>query len=333
MAPYTSRRIFRKLIAACALSVAVIITPFFHSAWGQQLPIRCYDVQDGLAHSSVHAILQDSKGYLWFGTWEGLSRFDGFGFTNYGPRDGLGDPIINDLAEDRGGHLWIATNGDGVSLFIDDPQESPPGSKSIQGKAARRKFRSFAVGDSPASNRVNTFLFDSVGNLWCATDAGLYRAAAKSVRDISPSFEVIAPHSGPAEHTPAFADRQGRLWFGFHDELIEIIGGRIIRYDLDDGAGSAAITSISQDRKGRVIVANLLGVFEFVEPPDKLGRGNWNRLRVVLRPGQEVATVVTDSAGAIWLGTAKGLIKWEGGSQSLYTSAQGLSNDHVTTLY
>ncbi len=328
-----SRRIIGNLLLDSALCAAIFFMHAVGLAWGQQLPIHCYDVQDGLAHSSVHSILQDSKGYLWFGTWEGLSRFDGTRFTNYGTHDGLGDPIINDLAEDPGGHLWVATNGDGVSLFIDDPQESPLGITTRRGEATRRKFASFPVGASPESNRVNTFLFDSGGNLWCATDAGLYRAAASSVRETRPSFEVIVPHSGPAEHTPAFADRQGRLWFGLHDQLIEVTGGRIIKYAPGDGVGSAEITSISQDRNGRVIVANLLGVFEFMEAPDRLGDGKWNRLGLDLRRDQSVHSMLTDSTGAVWFGTANGLIKRERGRQALYTSAQGLSNDQVMALF
>ena len=54
----------------------------------QQLSLRHYDVPDGLAHSQVVAIRQDRKGYLWFSTWEGLSRFYGYRFTNYGVHDG-----------------------------------------------------------------------------------------------------------------------------------------------------------------------------------------------------------------------------------------------------
>lgn len=88
----------------------------------QQLPVRRYDVSDGLANSQVMAIRQDRKGYLWFGTWEGLSRFDGYRFTNYGVRDGLGHPVINDIIEDRHGRLWIATNGGGVARLLDDPR-------------------------------------------------------------------------------------------------------------------------------------------------------------------------------------------------------------------
>src|ERR1700730_13046429 len=94
----------------------------------QQLSIRHYDVSDGLAHSHVAAMHQDAKGYLWLATWEGLSRFDGFRFTNYTQRDGLGDPIINDITEDRKGNIWVATNGGGVVRLIDNP----PASSSVQ---------------------------------------------------------------------------------------------------------------------------------------------------------------------------------------------------------
>src|SRR5215831_17010608 len=89
----------------------------------QRLSTRHYDVSDGLAHGHVKAIHQDRKGYIWFGTQEGLSRFDGYRFTNYGERDGLGHVIINDINEDRHGRLWVATNGGGVSCLIDDPRE------------------------------------------------------------------------------------------------------------------------------------------------------------------------------------------------------------------
>src|SRR5215813_12788312 len=67
----------------------------------QQLSIRRYDTSDGLAHGIVTSIYQDAKGYLWFSTFEGLSRFDGYRFTNYDARDGLTHSIINHVTEDR----------------------------------------------------------------------------------------------------------------------------------------------------------------------------------------------------------------------------------------
>ncbi|MEO8522319.1 MAG: two-component regulator propeller domain-containing protein, partial [Acidobacteriota bacterium] len=70
-------------------------------------------VQDGLSQSSVQQILQDRKGLLWFGTQEGLNRYDGYRFTVHRARAQpgfLGDHDINALIEDTGGDLWVGTS-------------------------------------------------------------------------------------------------------------------------------------------------------------------------------------------------------------------------------
>ena len=85
----------------------------------QQLSMRRYNVANGLAHDQVTSLLEDSRGYLWIGTFEGLSRFDGSAFVSYGIDDGIGHYLINDLVEDPHGRLWVATNGGGVSMLND----------------------------------------------------------------------------------------------------------------------------------------------------------------------------------------------------------------------
>jgi len=81
--------------------------------------------EDGLAHSIVGAIFQDRKGYIWFGTAGGLSRFDGYRFTNYGKDDGLPSAVVTAITEDAKGQLWIGTTG-GIARLIDDPNEGSP---------------------------------------------------------------------------------------------------------------------------------------------------------------------------------------------------------------
>lgn len=60
----------------------------------ERLPITTYSIADGLVHSAVRCLHQDAKGYLWIGTAEGLSRFDGYRFTNYGLWNGLGHSLL-----------------------------------------------------------------------------------------------------------------------------------------------------------------------------------------------------------------------------------------------
>src|SRR5436853_4054211 len=78
----------------------LLIAPFILA---ERLPIKTYTIADGLARDYVSRIVRDSKGFLWFCTNEGLSRFDGYRFINYGIDQGLPSRLVNDLIETRDG--------------------------------------------------------------------------------------------------------------------------------------------------------------------------------------------------------------------------------------
>src|SRR5438876_10006106 len=88
----------------------------------ERLPLKSYTVADGLPNNVINKIVRDSRGFLWFCTGEGLSRFDGYAFTNYGVDQGLPHTAVNDFLEARNGELWVATNG-GLVLF--NPKGDP----------------------------------------------------------------------------------------------------------------------------------------------------------------------------------------------------------------
>src|SRR5580765_3228340 len=67
----------------------------------ERLPVKIYTTADGLARDQINRIVQDSHGFLWFCTVEGLSRFDGYRFTNYTTANGLPSGMVNDLLETR----------------------------------------------------------------------------------------------------------------------------------------------------------------------------------------------------------------------------------------
>ena len=90
---------------------SVLLLACVLGAYAEKLPLKLYTTADGLAHNSVNRIVRDSRGHLWFCTSEGISRFDGYEFHNYGRSDGLPHRIVNDVLETRSGELWIATAG------------------------------------------------------------------------------------------------------------------------------------------------------------------------------------------------------------------------------
>jgi ligand-binding sensor domain-containing protein len=99
----------RRGVLRLALLAALVLVPVGESA-AERLPVKAYTTDNGLAHNRVKRIVQDSRGFVWFCTADGLSRFDGHQFTNYRVDEGLPAPSINDLVETTDGVYWVATN-------------------------------------------------------------------------------------------------------------------------------------------------------------------------------------------------------------------------------
>jgi len=129
---------------------------FMYTATAQQWVIKKYTVNDGLADSYVLGICQDSQGFLWIGTANGLSRFDGKEFINYSYAEGLPNPVVDVVYEDHQKRLWVGTRRGIVEL-------------------KDHTCIAYPVSD----HQVITFVFEikelSRNNLMACTDKGLYR--------------------------------------------------------------------------------------------------------------------------------------------------------------
>ncbi|MDZ7636170.1 MAG: hypothetical protein U5L72_17710 [Bacteroidales bacterium] len=82
----------------------------------QTYPFREYNIDDGLPQSETMAFFQDSRGYIWVSTRNGLARFDGHTFIPYLRKDGLPSNIVTRVIEDRGGTIWAFTSN-GLARF------------------------------------------------------------------------------------------------------------------------------------------------------------------------------------------------------------------------
>jgi ligand-binding sensor domain-containing protein/two-component sensor histidine kinase len=310
---------FRKIFL-----VSLCFSVFFTIVRAEKLPFKIYNVADGLAHNNILSIYQDRKGFLWFGTFEGLSLFDGYSFINYGESDGLPNSFVNYVTEDPQGRLWVATNGGGIAHLIDNP-----------GKNDRAKFVSFKIrevnktSDSPV-NKVNHILFDKNNNLWCLTDWGLYRA---KVSDAQLKFETII-EKNTSDSNAAFEDADGSLWFGVADELIEIRNSKIINHGtIGKIPANNLITGITRDHNGQLLISDLYNLFEF--PPQINGKMFDIHLRKALlkrNTNAWIRTLFADETGGIWLGTTAGLVNYVDDGQSEYKTENGLSADNVRVI-
>ena len=307
----------RAIIERTCKTTPLLFLLFGISVGAQILPIKTFTISDGLAHNNILQIFQDSKGYLWIATAEGLSRFDGYTFKNYGKAQGLGGSYINDVTADRDGRLWVAISDGGIARLIDEPGETETG----------MKFVSYSIYTDPKANNVNRMVFDADGRMWCATEAGVFRGKALEVAN--GDFDFIAPDTQPIPSREAFRDRKGRLWFGLDRRILKIAGGKTEYYELElQEEGNTFLTGITEDKGGRLFASTGLAVYEFVEET-----AQFQRVGLSLGEDQTVSTINRADDGGLWVGTNKGLIHYRDGRQAIYTAENGLASDFVTAIY
>jgi signal transduction histidine kinase/ligand-binding sensor domain-containing protein len=319
----------------CAAGLALCGT-----AHAQRLAVRSYDVTDGLAHGVVISLHQDVRGYLWLATYEGVSRFDGYHFTNYGAPEGLGHFVVNDIASDREGRVWAALNGAGVVRLLDEPagvDTIDPRAGAAPGGTRRFTIYLIEPGERRPANAVNRILFDTDNRLWCVTDAGLYRARDPQVAD--GAFERVVAGAVPYFNNAAFADNRGRLWFGVGKQVIQVASGRmttsIPARDTDQALRDIPawkdIHTIIQNDHGRILAAETTGIYEYVEPVD--GRnGTWRRWPIEMPYAHGIRTMIPAGGGSVWLGTDGGLIRYASDASTHYTTDNGLNSNRVRAL-
>jgi len=165
------------------------------SCYGQYY-FKHYQVDDGLVHNAVTAVIQDSAGLIWVGTRGGLNRFDGYSFKAYkNNKDqfgSLGNDVINCIAEDKNRMIWIAT---GKGIFKYNPYKEVLTELEIVPK-----------------EYTNNLVVDRDNNLWFLIKFSLYKyiQAENRVEDLKIKASCIA------------LDSSMNLWMGDNDGNIHI---------------------------------------------------------------------------------------------------------------
>ena len=189
-----------------ALDPQKALTQYVHNAW---------QTDHGLPQNSVQAVLQTRDGYLWFGTQEGLVRFDGEHFEIFDRSNtaALGHNDVTALLEDRLGRLWVGTNGFGLTWLKDGV------------------FTRFTAQNPLSDEFVTALCEDSRGTMWIGTkDHGILGFADGQVRSVTTS-DGLSSNRVLAIHE----DRSGDLWVGTSDGLNRLRGRTITRFSIAVG--------------------------------------------------------------------------------------------------
>jgi ligand-binding sensor domain-containing protein/serine phosphatase RsbU (regulator of sigma subunit) len=218
----------------------VFLSLFQDVMFSQQYFFKKYSVEEGLPQSSVHCILQDSRGYIWIGTdGGGVARFDGQKFETLTKNDGLSGNIIRSLFEDSKGNIWIGTEN-GLT-FYDGFKFAPIGKK-----------------EGLKGTSIMKILEGSNGIIWIASaDSGLARLTygdSISIMNYTSDDGLISNFI-----FDIYEDQEKRLWLGmlggvniveFEDDSSKKIK-RVNRQYIKSNS-VVNVTSILPDRKGTI---------------------------------------------------------------------------------
>ncbi|WNJ20070.1 two-component regulator propeller domain-containing protein [Pontibacter sp. G13] len=238
------------------LLATVLILSGVNSGWSQSREI-IFDhlsTEDGLSQNDVNCILQDRKGFMWFGTNDGLDRYDGYSFQSYRPIAGdstsISSNLVQCMEEDEYGNIWIGTAGSGVNVF--DPKT--------------QKFRSFRHDPDNEHSLTNNHVLDlkySDGRLWIGTLRGVNvfecrKEGPSGKLEIRNVTEQLIPAKLPvAPCNTVYVDSSGSIWLGSNRGLMRLIppSDPYSPCTFEAIAVQPSITSISPSVKGDLVVA------------------------------------------------------------------------------
>ncbi len=263
---------------------------------------------DGLPQNSVQAIAQTPDGYLWFGTQEGLVRFDGVRFTVFDKHNtpALRHNSVQCLTVTRNGDLWIGTFVGGAT------------------RLRKGVFTALTTRQGLSSDQVRTIVEAGDGSVWIGTNAGL-----DHYRDGSITSFTLANGLRNDRILAIVFDAKGNLWIGTDGAgAARLRDGAFQWFDTRDGLAGDQVRAIWRARNGDLWFGSYGG------GASRLRGDTWTRYTQAEGLASEQVTAIREDRDAnIWFATSGGISRWSEGTLSSLSTANGLENDLNVALY
>lgn len=273
------------------------------SARAQTYTFRTYSIQDGLSQSVVHAMLQDSKGFIWVGSGYGLDKFDGVAFHNFYTEQGLIHNRIYSLWESPDKKIWVGTEK-GISIYDG------------------RQFKNPANINKLINTPVNAIYGDKTGRIWIATEGnGIIEINGSVISHITVNDGLGSDRVRSVTQT-----NDGALWFATRNGLSRYYDGNFTNYTQKDGLANNHTRAVVNAGDGTLWIGTRGGLSHYV---------NGRFVSYTTRDGlvsNLVRSLLVDSNGTLWVGTEDGLSRFDGHHFKNYTVANGLSNNYIYSM-
>lgn len=354
------KRHFKKLITTTLVGITVL-TPINKLSYAQSknLIFNNINIEQGISRSTIEDIFQDSEGYIWLGTNDGLNRYNGYEFKIYNYEEyqnSISHNGITDITEDKYGNIWVNTVS-GVNK-INKKTEKISNYTEINGKIKEdstteiivTKDNNILVGtyeglniynakedrfdiileqkDGILSSCIYSIDEDINGNIWIGTELGLNK--------LSKDFKVLETYTSESEIYNIFCDDEnGFVWAGSDSSgllKIDTKTKEVKQYinNIEDLNSLPAnqVGAIIRDSKGNLWVGTTNGLARYNEKNDSFDvykNKVYDKNSLVYN---DVRSIIEDREGVLWVGTYSGISIFDTESSIKYYNA-GLDDGYL----
>jgi signal transduction histidine kinase/ligand-binding sensor domain-containing protein/DNA-binding response OmpR family regulator len=306
----------------------------------QSIQFEHLTVDEGLSSNTVFCFLQDSRGFLWVGTYDGLNKYDGYKFIVYknSPEDSssISDNMIHALCEDKYGNIWVGCGwGGGLNKF---------------NRQTEKFTRYLPNPNNPASissDRIKSICAEKSGNLWIGTELG-----GLEYLDIEKEFFHHYKHNPSDPQSinsntiyAVYVDKNDFIWVGTNDGLNKFNkeSNNFISYKNGTdpfSIGGNQIAAIFEDKLGYLWIGTREGGLNQFDPlTNKFKRYKHDQKNLNSISEDYTWAVYGDSKGLIWIGTySQGLNLFDTKTErftryrKVFNDPKSLSDDAVYTI-
>lgn len=270
--------------------VLLMLISFASAAQPPGITVKHINYEQGLSNSTIEAITQDNRGFIWLGTRDGLNLYDGYRMTVFrnakGNNRSISDNYITCLFTDKQNSLWIGTLN-GLNQFN-------PATKSFTNYAAQA-----GVTGGLSGNRVNCIAEGADGNLWIGTDKGLNlfnRATKQFQRPTGLKTRSV---------NYILTGQKNIIWLATADGLIKYDAGskNFVTQIKDAGLG---INFMQQDLGGNLWLGTKGKGLLVLKPDNTYKAYRHSDTDPGSLGNDQVLSLLRDKAGRIWVGTING---------------------------
>jgi signal transduction histidine kinase/ligand-binding sensor domain-containing protein/CheY-like chemotaxis protein/AraC-like DNA-binding protein len=287
----------KRFLVPLELLLLVWLTGSVPAIGSDSIPLTRLNIDRGLSNNSVRCIFQDHNGFMWFGTYDGLNRYDGYGFKVFRnileDTNSLPHNFIYVITEDSTCNLWIGT-GQGIAIYDMATGQFHQATYQWQNKGAISRITS----------HVGSMAVDKAGNVYIGTNGIGLMVAAKG-RHIAKQIPLLQHGSMTVAYSVSsiIMDKTGKVWLfiaqtglcRFNERTQQIVP---VNTQLREA------TAIQSDKKGNLWIGAPAGLYQYQPASNSLQlkytRQNSNR------PPNRISSLLVDNKDKIWVGTHGG---------------------------